>query len=137
MTSSYPYTIELQEDGNYFVQFIDIPEAFTEGETLEAAQYNAVEVLTGILAYRLDRNIAIPEPTPIDSGYQAYPSPEVQSAIMIRKARGTKTISELATAMQTSWPAVQRLEDPYHWPSLKQLDKAARILGKRLIISFD
>jgi len=29
------------------------------------------------------------------------------------------------------------LEDPHHWPSLKQLEKAAQVLGKRLVLSFE
>jgi antitoxin HicB len=39
--------------------------------------------------------------------------------------------------MQTSWPAAQRLEDPRHSPSLKQLERAAAALGKRLVLSFE
>ena len=33
--------------------------------------------------------------------------------------------------------AAQRLEDPHHWPSLKQLDRAAKVLGKRLVLSLE
>ena len=40
-------------------------------------------------------------------------------------------------ALETSWAAVQRLEDPHHWPSLKQLDRAARALGKRLVLNME
>jgi antitoxin HicB len=29
------------------------------------------------------------------------------------------------------------LEDAKHWPSLKQLDKAAAALGKRLVLSME
>ena len=44
----YPYTMEAQENGGYFVQFVDLEEAFTEGATLEEAAFNASEVLTGV-----------------------------------------------------------------------------------------
>ncbi len=37
--------------------------------------------------------------------------------------------------METSWPQAKRLEDPHHWPSLKTLDKAARVLGKPLVLT--
>lgn len=43
----------------------------------------------------------------------------------------------MARVLETSWPAAKRLEDPRHWPSLKQLDKAATALGKRLMPSFE
>lgn len=138
MSTNYPYTIEADEDGFLFVQFIDLEEAFTQGETIEEAVFNAEEVLSAMLAYRLENNQEIPEPSPCpNNGYSVSPRPEVQAALLFRKARGNKPLSELANAMNTSWPAAQKLEDPHHWPSLKQLDKAARALGKRLILSLE
>ena len=53
------------------------------------------------------------------------------------RARGNKTLTELANAMDTTWIVAQRLENPKHWASLKQLDKAAKALGKRLILSLE
>ncbi|MCQ8106479.1 type II toxin-antitoxin system HicB family antitoxin [Methylomonas sp. SURF-2] len=138
MNVAYPYTANLEEDGAYFVQFRDLEEAFTQGETIEEAVFNAAEVLTGILAYRLDHNQDIPEPSPMRPGDRmATPSVEVQSALLLRQARAGRSLSDLANAMETSWPAVQRLENPHHWPTLKQLDKAARALGKRLVLSLE
>jgi transcriptional regulator with XRE-family HTH domain len=52
--------------------------------------------------------------------------------MLLRLARGERTLSELARAMETSRPAAKRLEDPTHGPSLKTLDRAAAALGKRL-----
>jgi antitoxin HicB len=40
-------------------------------------------------------------------------------------------------ALETSWPSAQRREDPKHWPNLRQLEKAAFALGKRLVLSFE
>lgn len=138
MNVAYPYTATLEEDGIYFVQFLDLEEAFTQGQTLEEAAFNAAEVLTGILAYRLEHNQDIPEPSPVQDGQLwAMPSAEVQSAVLLRKARAGRSLADLANAMQTSWPSVQRLENPHHWPTLKQLDKAARALGKRLVLSLE
>jgi antitoxin HicB len=138
MNVAYPYTATFEEDGFYFVQFRDLEEAFTQGETIEEVAFNAVEVLTGILAYRLDHNQDIPEPSENQLGeFLATPSVEVQSALLLRQARAGRSLSDLANAMQTSWPAVQRLENPHHWPTLKQMDKAARALGKRLVLSLE
>jgi antitoxin HicB len=135
---TYPYTIEKDKEGFFFVQFIDLEEAFTQGETIEEAVYNADEVLSAMLAYRMDKNQDIPEPSACpENGHMGTPNPEVQAALLLRKARGSKPLSELATAMRTSRPAAQRLEDPHHWPNLKQLDKAARALGKKLVLSLE
>lgn len=138
MNVAYPYTATLEDDQTYFVQFRDLEEAFTQGETLEEAAFNAAEVLTGILSYRLQHNQEIPVPSPVQAGdFLALPGAEVQSALLLRQARGARSLSDLANAMQTSWPTVQRLENPHHWPTLKQLDKAARALGKRLVLSLE
>ncbi len=137
MNLSYPYTTQLQTNGSFLAQFVDFKEAFTEGETLEEAAFNAAEVLTGIIAYRLEQGEVIPEPSPAKKLSVASPSAGVQSAMLLRAARGDRPLADLARALETSWAAAQRLEDPRHWPSLKQLDRAARVLGKRLVLSFE
>jgi antitoxin HicB len=53
----YPARIRADENGRYFVQFLDIEEAITEGETLEEAIFNAQEALTLSLEGRLDEKI--------------------------------------------------------------------------------
>ena len=47
------------------------------------------------------------------------------------------TLAEVARAMGTSWAASQRLENPRRGHHLKQLEKAARALGKQLVIAFE
>lgn len=139
MKPSYPARFELQAEGGYLVQFIDLPEVMTEGGSLEEAELNAQEALSGILEYRLDENQEIPDPTVITDEAVRYiaPDAQIQAALLVRKQRGTTPLSTLARALDTSWPAAQRLEDPHHWPTLKQLDRTARALGKRLVLSME
>jgi antitoxin HicB len=137
MKLAYPYNATPQKPSGYFVQFVDFEEGITEGETLEEAAFNAVEVLSGVLAYRIDHEQAVPVPSAAEGRPLASPSAAVQSSLLLREARGDRPMSELARALQTSWPAAQRLEDPHHWQSLKQLDRAARVLGKRLVLSLE
>ena len=56
---------------------------------------------------------------------------------LIRRARGGRSLAELARAPQTSWPAARRLENPRHSPTLRQLEKAAAALGKRLVLALE
>lgn len=137
MNFSYPYTATAQEGGGFFVQFVDIEEAITEGDTLDDAAFHAAEVLTGILTYRLDHGQAIPEPSARGGMPVASPDAKTQAVMLLRHARGERTMADLARGLGTSWAAAQRLEDPHHWPSLKQLERAARVLGKRLILSVE
>jgi antitoxin HicB len=138
MNVSFPYTVEVDEDGYFFVQFVDIEEAFTQGENLEEAAFNASEVLSAMLESRLEMNQDVPDPSICPSnGFMATPSIKIQSALLLRKARGNRSLTELANAMNTTWTAVEQLENPRHSSSLNQLDKAARALGKKLILSFE
>ena len=138
MDIRYPAMIEKQPDGNFLVTFVDLPDTFTEGETKEEALFNAVEVLSGMLAWRLEAAKAVPTPSQkIKGATYIAPDAKTQSAMLLRLARGERSLSELARALETSWPSAQRLENPLHWPSLKSLDRAAAALGKRLVLTLE
>jgi len=139
MRVEYPAVITPQETGGYLVEFPDLEEAFTEGETLEEALFNAAEVLTLMLECRLDDKEKIPQPSKIKKKnvYWIAPDVKVQAAILVKQNRQDKSMAELARMLGTSWPSVQRLENPHHSPTLKVLDKAATALGKKLVLSFE
>jgi antitoxin HicB len=67
MNIKYPAIVSEQEEGGYIVSFPDMDEAFTEGDTLDEAIYNAVDVLTLTLESRVDEGMPVPEPSTIDS----------------------------------------------------------------------
>ncbi|WP_269494317.1 type II toxin-antitoxin system HicB family antitoxin [Castellaniella sp. S9] len=138
MEIRYPAILSEEPEGGFCVQFIDLDEAFTEGDSLEEALFNAVEVLTLTLESRISEGMAVPEPSQdIEDGYYISPDAKTQSVLLLRAARGDRSLADLARALETSWPQAKRLEDPRHWPSLKTLDKAARVLGKRLVLSIE
>ena len=135
MEIRYPATVQAQDDGSFLVQFVDLPDTFTEGHTKEEALFNAGEVLSAMLAWRLDEAKDVPAPSQkVKGAYYVAPDAKTQAAMLLRLARGERSLSELARALETSWPAAKRLEDPAHWPSLKTLDRAAAALGKRLVL---
>lgn len=140
MNFEYPANIEKGADKRYFVSFIDFEEAVTEGETLEEALFNASEVLNLTIEGRFDEKLNIPSPSRLRSNRNVYyiaPAARVQAALLFKFARKNRSVADIARALGTSWPAVSRLEDPHHTPSLRQLEKVASALGKRLIINFD
>ena len=56
---------------------------------------------------------------------------------LIRRARGNRSLAELARSSQTSWPSARRLENPRHSPTLHPLERAAAALGKRLVLALE
>jgi antitoxin HicB len=137
MDIRYPATLTEETDGGFLVQFVDFEEAFTEGDTLEEALFNAAEVLTLTLDGRMDECLPIPMPSVVADARLIAPSAKVQAALLVRRARADRPFADLARALDTSWPAAKRLEDPHHSPSLRQLERAAAALGKRLVLSFE
>lgn len=140
MDIHYPARITPQDGGGFLVQFVDLADTFSEGDTLDEALFNAAEVLSGMVSWHLDEGHTLPAPTAglVDAGvHYVAPDAKTQSALLLRQARGDRSFADLARALETSWPAAKRLEDANHWPSLKTLDRAARVLGKRLVLSFE
>lgn len=138
MNTRYPAIFDPQEPSGFCVKFVDIPEIFTEGETVEECLFNGSEVLSGMLEIYLEDGKEIPPPSEnVKDAYYIAPDVKIQSALLVRWARGDRSLAEIARALETSWPAAQRLEDPHHWATLKQLDKAAAALGKKLVLSLE
>lgn len=138
MQIRYPAHIEQQSDGSFFVQFIDLPDTFTEGASLEEALFNASEVLSAMLGWHLDTGSAIPAPgKKVKNAYDITPDAKTQSALLLKQTRGNRSLAELARALDTSWPVAKRLEDTRRWPSLRAIDRAASALGKKLVLSFE
>jgi antitoxin HicB len=91
-----------------------------------------------MLEIYLEDGKEIPPPSEnVKDAYYIAPDVKIQSALLVRWARGDRSLAEIARALETSWPAAQRLEDPHHWATLKQLDKAAAALGKKLVLSLE
>lgn len=60
---SYPCIITFDKnDGIYYVNFPDLEDCFTDGETLEEALYNAKDVLGLVLYIKEENNIEINPP---------------------------------------------------------------------------
>lgn len=137
MNFEYPCRIEPGEEHGYIAQFIDVEEAFTCGETIEECLHNAEEILTTMLSIRLENDDEIPRPTAGRHKYKIAPAAAVQAALLVKFSRQGKPLADLARTLGVTWPVVQRLENPNHSPTLKQLERAAAALGKRLIISFE
>ncbi len=138
MDIRYPAVLETQENGALLVRFVDLDDTFTEGATLDEALFNSAEVLSAMLGCRLDHDLPIPDPSPVGEGmYLIAPDARTQAALLIRRARGDRSLAELARSLETSWPSAQRLENPRHSPTLRQLEKAAAALGKRLVLALE
>jgi len=131
----YYCEIEL-EDGLYGVTFPDFPNIITVGKDRDEAIAMAHEALNAALACDVSRGLPLPEPSPAKKGWHPVDVlPHILVAWQIRKLRGKLSQSEIAERMGLSYQAYQRLENPIKGnPTIKTLERVARVMGKQLSI---
>ncbi len=124
------------EDERFLVQFLGIREAFTEGESLSEALFNAQEVLNLSLEGRLEDGIEIPPPDTDKSAKNEYlitPEASIQSALLIHFNRENQSLTKLAEILNRP---VQEIKKPNRNMTLDSLENIAHAMGKQLIIDF-
>lgn len=122
-----------KEDNVYYVEFPDLPNVFTFGETKKKAIKMAAEALNGVLESEITRGIHIPLPSFI-SEYPVEVEPNIAFSLMLRKNRGKKTQSEIADKLNISYQQYQQLENPKKAnPTLKTIVKLQKIFDYRFV----
>ncbi|MFC0819981.1 type II toxin-antitoxin system HicB family antitoxin [Moraxella marmotae] len=133
----YPATLTLHDTG-FMVTFRDIPEAITEGATLEEALEMAADALAVAMEFYIDDNRAVPMPSQPQDGEQLVGlPPSVWAKVLLLNEMLTQNISqaELAKRMGIIPQKVTRLVDLSHATKIDTLAQAFDKLGKRLHIS--
>lgn len=139
-TSAYPANITRDSDGRYVVTFPDFGWGATDGATREEALFEAEDCLAEIVASTIDDGEELPEPSEL-SGDQVmiYAPVEIAAKAMLHatmKVRKIKTI-DLARALKVDEKEARRILDPHHKTKLPRMEKALRVLGKKMVVSFE
>ena len=127
-----------KSNGAYLVEFPDIPNINTYGETIKDALNNAKEALNGCLESDFERGFKLPKPSKgkYQSGYPVDVEPHISLAYQLRKIRNGISQSEIAKKLGISYQAYQKLENPRKCnPTVKTLEKISEVFGKNLVIS--
>jgi antitoxin HicB len=80
MALAYPFVLERQENGWWFVRFPEIPEALTEGETEEEARANAIDCVTAAIEGYMKAGKAVPRPSTLSPGLNRAVLPSLVTA---------------------------------------------------------
>ena len=134
----YPATIK-KTSGSYLVSFVDFDTINTWGETLTKALANAEEALNGCLESDFERGFILPDPSEKKgrSVYYIPVRPHIAVALMLRKLRAGRSQREIAHRLNISFQVYQRLENPRRSnPTVKTLEKVARVYGKHVALGF-
>ncbi len=126
------YGARIEPDGDgYLVTFRDIENAFTYGDTLDEAIFNAQEVLDLMLLDGLEKDEEIPEPSPFKNGEIAIAaSPEVAAPALLHIMRtlNHRSMADVARTMGVTYQSYQRMESGKNL-TMKSFKKAALALG--------
>ena len=140
----YPARYEHDKIGKekgYYLEFIDIPDAFTQGYTIEELYEMGQDVLSLILEDYLDENKEIPIPSTIegDNILHIEPYPEIAIPLMMKKLRREMglTQEEAAKKLQISYQTYKKIEEGQRVnPTLKILERIASLFNLKLILDF-
>ncbi len=134
----YPSKFDLQDDGCYVVSFRDIPEALTQGYSLEEAKENALDSLITAFDFYFEDNRAIPLPSEALEGEYLIELPiSVWSKVLLLNAMLEQHVSqsELAKRLHRSRQEMQRIIDLNHNTKIDTVVEALKQLGKQPVFS--
>ena len=123
--------------GGFVVTFPDVPEAITQGETIEEATAVASEALELALTFYTEKWADLPAPGRLKRGIRMVRVPALSEAkfrlYSALRAAGVRKI-DLARRLKCSPSQVDRLLDISHHSKLDQIEAAFAAIGKRLAI---
>ncbi len=131
---TYPATLTPDEDGGFVVTFRDLPEAITQGDTLDAALLEAADCLEEAVAGRIDDGLDIPAPSPRQKGESLVAVPlqmAMKAALYLAMREQGVSKSALARRLEVDEKVARRLLDPHHGTRLPLMNRALALLGRR------
>ena len=133
----YTYPLTLERDGKFVLaQFVDVPQAHTQGATEAEALAAAPDCLIAALGGTIEAKQDIPAPSPARGRPTATLPPLVAAKIALYQAMREAGLNnvQLAKRLGLTENAVRRLLDLDHRSHIGQLEAALSILGKKLVI---
>ena len=135
----YPVTLT-PDDGSVLVTFADVPEAITFGADEQEALMQAVDALESGLSFYVDARQPLPVPSKAKRGQKTVrPSALECAKLGVYQAMTDQGIRKAELARRLGWhmPQVDRLFDLRHASKFEQIETAAAVLGKRLVLSVE
>ena len=132
----FPVTlIPDHKDGGFVVTFTDIPEAITQGETVEEALEYAKEALEQAIEFYFEDKRAVPLPSKPKRGQSCIDLPTSYAAkVLLLNEMVKQNIrpTELARRLHTTPQEINRLTNLRHTSRIDGIAAALQALGRHL-----
>jgi len=131
----YPAMFHPEDSGGYSVTFRDIPEAITQGDTIEEARAMAADALVTAMDFYFEDGRRVPEPSAAKRGEELVALPaSVTTKVLLLNAMVDQRMrpADLARAMGVKPQEVTRITDLHHATKIDTLEQAFRAMGLRL-----
>jgi len=133
---TYAMKLTAEKDaGGYVVTCRDLPEAITQGETVDDALAEAADALEEAIAARIDDGEVIPAPSRAKRGERMVsvpPSMALKAAVYLAVQQAGISNSELARRMKLDEKEARRILDPHHPTKLPRIEEALSVLGRHV-----
>ena len=137
MRYAYPCILTPDEQGWLTATFPDVPEAGTDGRTVNEVLALAEDALAVALAGYVHTRRDIPVPGALDKGQSLIPlAPIIAAKLALYSAMRAQGVTNVALGARLgiSEAAVRKLVDPDHRSHIGQVKKALNVLGRSLVV---
>jgi antitoxin HicB len=127
-----------RKDSGYVVTCRDIPEAITQGDSVEHAITEAEGALQAAIDGRIEDGLDIPRPSAPKRGERMVVTPittALKAAVLISMREQGVSKSELARRMHVHEKEARRMLDPHQQTKVPTLERALAVLGRRAAIA--
>lgn len=135
---SFPATLTTDlDDGGYVVTFRDLPEAITQGDSVEIALQEACDCIEEAIAARIDDRLDIPKPSELLENEYLITVPmqtALKAALIVAMSESKMNQVQLANALDVDEKEVRRILDPHHGTKLATMERTLNVLGKKAVL---
>lgn len=138
-SNQYPVTLEFDEASQgYAVSFVDIPEALTQGDTVEDALIEAQDALITAMDFYFEDKRAVPPPSKAAKGQHtvALPTSVWAKVLLLNEvcAQNLRPI-DVAQRMGVRPQEVTRILDLHYATKIDTVAAALKAVGKELTLT--
>lgn len=131
----FPANFEAESDGGFTVTFRDVPEAITQGDSLEEAKAMALDALVTALDFYFEDGRPVPTPSEaLEGEVEIVLPPSVSAKVQLLNlfVKSKRRPVDLAKSMGLKPQEVTRILDLHHATKIDTLAEAFGAMGYQL-----